>query len=168
MAVGVKSYTLKSGRATCRAEEPPIVVALWKKAPGEMGARYYIDIDGAEDGMGPDGARKIARKLLQYADYIDKRRGRKPKPKRVEPEVSWWFLLDTEEGRDQTLAHAMRDGSTTTFCNLALDDRLGAEGADEEVMEDEEYCRECLEKGAPRTPPPPEDEPEVAAVESTS
>jgi hypothetical protein len=157
MARGVKSYTLRSGRMSCRSAEDPIEVTLWRKEPGAMGARYSISIDGADDGMGADGARKIAARLIRFADYIDRRRGRTPPPIREEPAVSWWYLLDTEAGRDQTMAHAVPRNTRTTYCRLPLDERLSEQAYDEAEMEDEEFCPECVAKGAPKPEPPDDD-----------
>lgn len=159
----VKTYTLRSGRATCRATEQPIVVTLYRRARGEMGARYRICIDDADDSMGADGARKIAAQLIRFANYIDHRRGRH---ERVAPTAapvansvqSWWHFLNTEEGRDQTMAHAMRTQSRTSLCGIPLE-HIGAEeiaDADTAYMEDEEFCPQCLAAGATK-PAVPDD-----------
>lgn len=54
----------------------------------------------------------------------------------------WWHFLNTEEGRDQTLAHAMAKGALSSICGVTLE-HIGADLADEEYMEPEEYCAEC-------------------------
>ncbi len=57
----------------------------------------------------------------------------------------WWFFLNTEEGRDQTLAHAMYPHMVESLCGISLD-RLGAEYAEPEFLEDEEKCSICAPK----------------------
>lgn len=64
---------------------------------------------------------------------------------RATAKPEWFYLMHTDEGRDQTLAHAMYPGMCETLCGEGLMQE-GAEDADDDLLEDEERCATCATK----------------------